>query len=102
LKSNDLTSEINYKVYNLPSNPFVIQEYIDYIAIYRVIVINGKALPYSFIDTPTKNNWKVSVSLNYNKMKFVKNPDKNLLELAEKPKMFSIHILKILIKVFIL
>ena len=72
LKSNDSTSEINNKIYNLPSNPFVIQEYIDYIAIYRFIIINGKALPYSFIDTPTKNNWKVSVCLNYDKMKFVK------------------------------
>lgn len=74
--------EILKKMESIPTNPFVIQEYIDYIALYRVIVINGKALPFSYIDRPTKDNWKVSVCLNRTRMKFVSNPDIRILQLA--------------------
>lgn len=77
-------SEVHNKIKNIPSDPFVIQEYIDYVSLYRVIVINGKALPYSFIDKPTKDNWKVSVCLNKTRMKFVANPPKKILKLGEK------------------
>ena len=72
---------IKSKIKEIPTNPFVIQEFINYKAIYRVIVINGEALPYSYVDKPTKKKWKVSVCLNPH-MKFVSNPDKNLLKLA--------------------
>ncbi len=68
----------------IPENKLVIQEFIKYVALYRVIVINGKALPFSFIDRPTKDKWKVSVCLNKVSMEYVPNPKKELLLLAEK------------------
>ena len=74
--------EILSKIKHIPSNPYVIQEIVYYKAIYRVIVINGKALPFSFVDRPTKKKWKVSVCLNRDTMEFVPNPNKNLLKLA--------------------
>lgn len=73
----------NKLVDDIPENKLVIQTRIDYKALYRVIVINGKALPYSFIDRPTKDKWKVSVCLNKVSMEFVPNPNKDLLKLAE-------------------
>src|SRR4030067_1820856 len=53
-----LANEIN----KVPGNKIVIQEFIDYTALHRVIVIGGKALPYTFIDKPEwhLNDWKVS------------------------------------------
>jgi glutathione synthase/RimK-type ligase-like ATP-grasp enzyme len=68
---------------NQPTNRVVIQEYVDYTAIYRVIVIGGEALPISWVDRPTPERWKVSVCLNRN-MQFVPNPDRELLRVAER------------------
>jgi glutathione synthase/RimK-type ligase-like ATP-grasp enzyme len=82
IEQNNSDIEISKKIESIPTNPFVIQEYVDYIALYRVIVINGQALPFSFIDKPTKDNWKVSVCLNRTRMKFVPNPDKRILKLG--------------------
>lgn len=82
INKNDDNNKIENLISKIPTDPFVIQEFIDYKAIYRVIVINGKALPYSFIDKPTENRWKVSVCLNRDRMKFVPNPKKELLQLA--------------------
>jgi glutathione synthase/RimK-type ligase-like ATP-grasp enzyme len=63
----------------------VVQEYVNYTAIYRVIVIGGKALPYSFVDKPElhPDNWKVSVCLNKTSMQFVGDPDPALLKMGE-------------------
>ena len=82
IEQNSSDMDISKKIESIPTNPFVIQEYVDYIALYRVIIINGKALPFSFIDRPTKDNWKVSVCLNRTRMKFVPNPDKRILQLG--------------------
>lgn len=70
----------------VPGNKIVIQEYIPYTALHRVIVIGGKALPYTFIDKPEwhQNDWKVSCCLNRTTMKLNENADRELLELAEK------------------
>jgi glutathione synthase/RimK-type ligase-like ATP-grasp enzyme len=78
--SNEET--IKNLISKIPTNPFVIQDYINYKAIYRVIIINGKALPFSFIDKPTNDRWKVSVCLNKDRMKFVYYPKKELLQLG--------------------
>lgn len=42
----------------------IIQEFVSYEEIYRVFVINSKALPVLTMDTPSDDNWKVSVCLN--------------------------------------
>jgi glutathione synthase/RimK-type ligase-like ATP-grasp enzyme len=67
-------------------NPFVLQEYVPYVALHRVIVIGGVALPYSFQDRREwhPDSWKVSVCLNRTSMKFVPNPSAFLLTLAER------------------
>lgn len=63
----------------------LLQEWVDYDSLYRVIVLNGTAFPYSFVDKPEyhPNEWKVSVCLNKTSMQFVSNPDPVLLRLAE-------------------
>lgn len=71
----------------VPGNKIVIQEFVDYTALHRVIVIGGKALPYTFIDKPewhTNGDWKVSCCLNKTTMKLNENADPELLELAEQ------------------
>jgi len=68
----------------IPSDKMVVQEFIDYIALYRVIVINNKALPFSFVDRPTKDRWRVSVCLNKTSMEYVPGPDEKILDLAER------------------
>lgn len=71
----------------VPGNKIVIQEYIPYTALHRVIVIGGKTLPYTFIDKPewhTNRDWKVSCCLNRITMKLNEDADPELLELAEK------------------
>jgi glutathione synthase/RimK-type ligase-like ATP-grasp enzyme len=69
----------------VPGNKIVIQEYIPYTALHRVIVIGGKALPYTFIDKPEwhPNDWKVSCCLNRTTMKLNENIPDGLLSLAE-------------------
>jgi len=82
--TKDMTdTEIISKINQIPTNQFVIQEFIPYKAIYRVIVINNKALPLSYKDIPRPNKWRVSVCLNKN-MKFIPNPPKKLLQTAER------------------
>lgn len=69
----------------VPGNKIVIQEYIPYTALHRVIVIGGKALPYTFIDKPEwhEDDWKVSCCLNRTTMKLNENVPVRLLKLAE-------------------
>ena len=79
--------EIRRLLDEIPRNKIVIQEYIPYTALHRVIVIGGKALPYTFIDKPEWHNngdWKVSCCLNRTTMKLNENANPELLELAEK------------------
>jgi glutathione synthase/RimK-type ligase-like ATP-grasp enzyme len=82
LKNGFTNKKIRESIDTIPTDPFVIQEYVNYSAIYRVIVIGGKALPFSFIDRPTPEKWKVSVCLNRDTMKFIYNPNPKLLKLA--------------------
>jgi glutathione synthase/RimK-type ligase-like ATP-grasp enzyme len=78
--------EIRDDINKVPGNKIVIQEYIPYTALHRVIVINNKALPYTFIDKPEwhPNDWKVSCCLNRTTMKLNENANPELLELAEQ------------------
>lgn len=71
---------------NVPGDEIVLQEYVPYTALHRVIVIGGKALPYTFIDKPEwhKDGWKVSCCLNRETMRFKEDAPDELLELAEK------------------
>lgn len=80
---SDSSDHILCKLEHIPSRRTVIQEYIDYQAIYRVITIDGKALPLSFQDVPSQDKWRVSVCLNEN-MAFVPQPENELLALAEQ------------------
>lgn len=60
-------------VATMPHCPIVIQEVIDYVAIYRVVVINGIAGTAAItVDRPEwhENDWKVSVCLNKNQRHF--------------------------------
>lgn len=79
-----LADQIN----QIPGNKIVIQEYIPYTALHRVIVIGGKALPYTFVDyanDPRKNGeWKVSCCLNRTTMQMSDNIEIPAMELAEK------------------
>ena len=75
-------NDIRYAISTMPTDSFVVQEFVPYVALYRIIVIDNKALPLAFMDVPTKNRWKVSVCLNKN-MKFIANPDPKLLKLGE-------------------
>ncbi len=68
---------------SMPTSRVVIQEYVPYTAIYRVVVIGGRALPISWRDVPSGSRWRVSVCLNRN-MEFVGRPDRELLRLAER------------------
>jgi glutathione synthase/RimK-type ligase-like ATP-grasp enzyme len=77
---------IDEEILKVPGNKIVIQEYIPYIALHRVIVIGGKALPYTFIDKPgwkTDGDWKVSCCLNRTTMRLNEHPFRYLLQLAE-------------------
>lgn len=81
----DSSAIMMQKAESVPGNKIIMQEFIKYTAIYRVIVIGGVALPYSFVDRPEwhPNEWKVSVCLNRTTMRFVPNPSIHLLRLAE-------------------
>jgi len=69
-------------VRGMTTGKVVVQECIDYTAIFRVVVIDGRALPMSWVDRPTPQRWRVSVCLNRN-MQFVRSPDLELLRVAE-------------------
>jgi len=81
--TEDTVEDIMKGIDNVPGNIVIIQEFINYISLFRIIVIGGKALPYVFYDKPTEDNWKVSVCLNKNIM-FQSNPSPDLLYLAEQ------------------
>jgi glutathione synthase/RimK-type ligase-like ATP-grasp enzyme len=69
-----------------PGGPVIIQECVPYTEIYRIIVIDGRAIPISWRDRPRSWNsesWRVSVCLNRG-MEFVQNPGSELLRLAER------------------
>lgn len=70
----------------VPGNKIVVQEFIPYTALHRVIVIGGKALPYTFVDRMAwhaPGDWKVSCCLNKTTMQLNENAPQALLKLAE-------------------
>jgi len=77
------STELARVIRGMPTSRVVIQEYVPYTAIYRVVVINGRAIPISWRDVPSANRWRVSVCLNRD-MEFVRRPDSELLRLAER------------------
>jgi glutathione synthase/RimK-type ligase-like ATP-grasp enzyme len=79
----DPVEHLREAVVEMPTSNAVIQEYVPYTAIYRVVVIGGRALPISWRDVPTANRWRVSVCLNRS-MEFVPHSDRELLRLAER------------------
>lgn len=57
--------EIDNKLSQIPDTEIILQEFVDYLRIYRVIVIGNKTLDQAvFYDEPNANRWKVSVCLN--------------------------------------
>lgn len=68
---------------NYPTNHILLQEVIPYTAIYRVFVINGRAMSIVTKDIPCSSRWKVSVCLNRNQT-VVRNPNPELLRFAER------------------
>lgn len=66
----------------IPSKELIVQKFINYSRLSRVLVIGYNALSQAvFWDQPGKN-WKCSVCLN-TKIKHDKDPDENLLKFAE-------------------
>lgn len=71
----------------VPGKRIVIQEFVPYTALHRVIVIGGKALPYTFVDRVEwhqPDDWKVSCCLNRTTMRLNENASPELLALAEQ------------------
>jgi glutathione synthase/RimK-type ligase-like ATP-grasp enzyme len=83
VKIAETFEQFHRAIRGMPTGKVVVQELIDYTAIFRVVVIDGRALPMSWVDRPTPQRWRVSVCLNRN-MQFVTNPDQELLEVAEQ------------------
>ncbi|MHA1949339.1 MAG: ATP-grasp domain-containing protein [Candidatus Thorarchaeota archaeon] len=83
VRVTDTESEFRRAVHAMPSSKVVVQEYINYTAIYRVVVIGGRALPVTWVDTPTASRWRVSVCLNRN-MRCITSPNPELLRVAEQ------------------
>ena len=68
---------------DIPFDQCIIQEYIPYKALYRVIVVGGQAVSEAvFFDTPS-NNWKCSVCLNP-AIQHCSTPPPLLLQLTEE------------------
>lgn len=91
VKKIDISDVTNEQIRNLiddiPGNKIVVQEYVPYTALHRVIVINGKSLPYTFIDKPewhSNGDWKVSCCLNRTTMQLNEHPSRRILDLAEQ------------------
>jgi glutathione synthase/RimK-type ligase-like ATP-grasp enzyme len=75
--------ELDSKLFEIPGEEIVFQEFVEYTKIYRVIVIGGKALEKAvFVDQANENRWKVSVCLNP-EMTLEENPEVELLLYAE-------------------
>lgn len=72
------------KINDIPAKELVVQRFLDYQRLNRVIVIGETALKNAvFWDKPIEKGWKCSVCLNSG-MKVYKNPPKELLGFAEK------------------
>ncbi|PIZ76732.1 hypothetical protein COY05_00145 [Candidatus Peregrinibacteria bacterium CG_4_10_14_0_2_um_filter_38_24] len=72
------------KLSQVPGEEIILQEFIEYVKIYRVIIIGDKVLDKAvFYDEPDSNRWKVSVCLNP-EMKLDSNPDPKLLSYAKQ------------------
>jgi len=79
--------EIDRIILSVPGRRIVVQEFVPYTALHRVVVINGEALPFTFVDRPewhTDGDWKVSVCLNKTTMQYNKHGDTELLDIAVK------------------
>lgn len=75
-------SKIDEKICAIPAKELIVQKYLDYSRLSRVIVIGFKAIKEAvFYDEP-ESNWKCSVCLNP-EIKLFKGPPKELLEFAE-------------------
>lgn len=82
-KSSIDDPEVDYKLSQVPGKKIILQEFVEYLRIYRVIIIGNKALDRAvFYDKPNSTRWKVSVCLNP-KMKLDRNPDPKLLSYAK-------------------
>lgn len=78
---------IREEIDKIPGDEVILQEFVPYSALHRVIVIGGKALPYTFMDKPEwheEGDWKVSCCLNRTTMKLNEYPREDLLDMAEK------------------
>jgi len=79
--SKDNLKEIE-KIKDIPAKEIVLQKYIDYQRLTRIITIGFKAIKEAvFYDEPN-GDWKCSVCLNP-EIKLYQNPPRELLELAE-------------------
>jgi len=75
-------TEIDKKLSQVPGEKIILQQFVEYLKIYRVIVIGGKTVNQAvFYDEPNPNRWKVSVCLNP-EIQHEKNPDPKLLSYA--------------------
>lgn len=75
-------SKIDEKICAIPAKELIVQKYLDYSRLSRVIVIGFKTIKETvFYDEPG-SNWKCSVCLNP-EIKLFKNPPKELLKFAE-------------------
>jgi glutathione synthase/RimK-type ligase-like ATP-grasp enzyme len=92
-QSSSDAKDIQATVHNVPGENVVVQEFINYQSLYRVVVINGNAIRKAvFYDKPTKRDWKVSVCLNP-KIKHDPNPRTELIEYAQNiAKIFELQI----------
>ncbi len=75
--------ELDEKLLKVPGEEIILQQYVEYIRIYRVIVIGGTPVAQAvFYDEPTPDRWKVSVCLNP-EIRHEPNPDPQLLAYAK-------------------
>ncbi len=80
--NKDNIGEIEKKINQITGEEVVVQKYINYNRLNRVIVIGGEALGKAVFWDEPKNDWKCSVCLNFN-IKHYQNPPKELLNFAE-------------------
>jgi glutathione synthase/RimK-type ligase-like ATP-grasp enzyme len=83
LKFNNKNLHKSDDIKKIPGEEIVIQEFLEYDRLSRVIVVGFNALEECiFYDEPKSNNWKCSVCLNPH-IKHYKKPPYELLRLAE-------------------
>jgi glutathione synthase/RimK-type ligase-like ATP-grasp enzyme len=85
-EGDETLAQIRAEFDKVPGDRIVIQEYFPYTAMHRVIVIGGRALPYTFVDRVAwhPENWKVSCCLNRTSMRIDQNPSPHVLNIAER------------------